>query len=73
MASSRKNAPKLNRPPTIDRGPASRAGDAARPRPIMPSQRAVAEAAYFLWQRRGGDQLTNWLEAEAKLKQSTKN
>lgn len=36
------------------------------------SQRAVAEAAYFLWLQRGGDQLSNWLEAEAKLRKTLK-
>jgi hypothetical protein len=53
--------------------PSRPTADAARPRPTMPSQRAVAEAAYFLWQKRGGDQFANWLEAEAKLKHGTKN
>lgn len=36
------------------------------------SERSIAEAAYFLWQQRGGDQLANWLEAEAKLRKTLK-
>jgi hypothetical protein len=32
------------------------------------STQAVAEAAYFLWLQRGGNQVVNWLEAEAALR-----
>ncbi len=31
------------------------------------SRAAVAEAAYFLWLQRGGNETVNWLEAEAML------
>jgi hypothetical protein len=31
------------------------------------SQETIARAAYFLWLERGGDDVTNWLEAEATL------
>jgi hypothetical protein len=31
------------------------------------SRDAVAEAAYFLWLERGGNETVNWLEAEAAL------
>jgi hypothetical protein len=31
---------------------------------------AIAEAAYFLWQQRGGNELVNWVEAEAMLKKN---
>ena len=31
------------------------------------SRQAIAEAAYFLWVQRGGNALTNWLDAEAML------
>ena len=34
------------------------------------TRQAIAEAAYFLWQQRGGNELVNWLEAEAMLKQN---
>lgn len=37
-------------------------------RPASPSREAIAEAAYFLWLQRGGDDVNNWLEAEAKLR-----
>jgi hypothetical protein len=32
------------------------------------TRQAIAEAAYFLWQQRGGDEVVNWLEAEATLR-----
>lgn len=32
------------------------------------TQQAIAEAAYFLWQQRGGNEVVNWLEAEATLR-----
>ena len=31
------------------------------------SRQAVAEAAYYLWLERGGNETVNWLEAEAML------
>lgn len=31
------------------------------------SRQQVAEAAYFLWLQRGGNDLVNWLDAEAIL------
>lgn len=31
------------------------------------SRQAVAEAAYYLWLQRGGNETVNWLEAEAML------
>jgi hypothetical protein len=34
----------------------------------QPTREAIAEAAYFLWLRRGGNELVNWLEAEASLR-----
>ena len=34
------------------------------------TQQAIAEAAYFLWMRRGGDHMANWLEAEASLRRT---
>jgi hypothetical protein len=33
-----------------------------------PTQQAIAEAAYFLWRERGGSEVVNWLEAEARLR-----
>lgn len=33
---------------------------------------AIAEAAYFLWKKRGGSELVNWLEAEASLRSASK-
>jgi hypothetical protein len=62
---------------TINARPSSHnGGDGARstapvqikPAPPEISQTAIAQEAYFLWQKRGGDAMTNWLEAEAKLK-----
>jgi hypothetical protein len=32
---------------------------------------AVAEAAYFLWQQRGGNEVVNWLEADSMLRRQT--
>lgn len=40
----------------------------AKPRFAPPSPQAIAEAAYFLWLQRGGNDLDNWLEAEATLR-----
>lgn len=37
-------------------------------KPTEITEQAVAEAAYFLWQQRGGDEIGNWLEAEAMLR-----
>ena len=34
------------------------------------TQQAIAEAAYFLWQQRGGNEVVNWLEAESMLRQN---
>lgn len=34
----------------------------------QPTREAIAEAAYFLWLRRGGNETVNWLEAEATLR-----
>jgi len=36
----------------------------------QPPREAVAQAAYFLWMERGGDETTNWLEAEAALRRA---
>jgi hypothetical protein len=38
----------------------------------QPTREAIAEAAYFLWLRRGGDGVANWLEAEALLRNKPK-
>ncbi len=32
---------------------------------------AVAEAAYCLWLQRGGEQVSNWIEAERLLREKT--
>lgn len=32
------------------------------------TSQAVSEAAYYLWLRRGGNDVVNWLEAEAMLR-----
>jgi hypothetical protein len=36
--------------------------------PAQPTREAIAEAAYFLWLKRGGSDTRNWLEAEASLR-----
>ena len=33
----------------------------------QPTREQIAEAAYFLWLKRGGDEVLNWIEAEALL------
>ena len=33
-----------------------------------PTAQAIAEAAYFLWLQRGGNETVNWLEAERMLR-----
>ena len=33
-----------------------------------PTLAQIAEAAYFLWKERGGNETVNWLEAERQLK-----
>ena len=42
----------------------------AKPTRIEISQQAIAEAAYYLWLQRGGDEISNWLEAERQLRQT---
>src|SRR5205814_8126781 len=32
------------------------------------TRQAIAEAAYYLWLQRGGSEVSNWLDAENKLK-----
>jgi hypothetical protein len=41
-------------------------------KPGEPTPQAIAEAAYFLWQKRGGNETVNWLEAEATLRRTRK-
>lgn len=64
------------------RTPAPRVQIAAAPRPnsqparerlelkpaAEPSRDQIAREAYFLWLRRGGNEVVNWLEAESQLK-----
>lgn len=40
----------------------------AKPMPHVVTTQAIAQAAYFLWLERGGNEIVNWLEAEAMLK-----
>lgn len=40
----------------------------AKPTRVEITQQTVAEAAYYLWLRRGGDEISNWLEAERQLR-----
>jgi len=44
----------------------------AKPNQKEISAQAIAEAAYFLWMKRGGSELANWLEAEATLRSASK-
>jgi hypothetical protein len=44
----------------------------AKPTPREITTQQVAEAAYFLWLRRGGNETVNWLEAENLLKSGRK-
>jgi hypothetical protein len=39
-----------------------------KPAPPVVTPQAIAEAAYYLWLERGGNEVVNWLEAEATLK-----
>jgi hypothetical protein len=43
-------------------------GDHSKKSPPIITRQAIAEAAYFLWKSRGGNDVVNWLEAEAALK-----
>ena len=40
----------------------------AKPTRSEITRQAIAEAAYYLWLRQGGDEVSNWLEAERQLK-----
>jgi len=42
----------------------------AKPAPVTPE--AIAQAAYFLWLERGGNEVMNWLEAERRLASSNR-
>ena len=44
----------------------------AKPTPREITTQQVAEAAYFLWLSRGGNETVNWLEAENMLKSGRK-
>ena len=61
-ASSWPNA-KVEAKPSVSTSPA--AGS-------QPTREAIAEAAYFLWLKRGGSEVLNWLEAEAALRAKTR-
>jgi hypothetical protein len=43
----------------------------AKPTRTEITRQAVAEAAYYLWLRQGGDDVSNWLEAERQLSART--
>jgi hypothetical protein len=63
---ARSNGPRANtdapRPPTRS------AAVELKPNPHEISNATIAEAAYYLWKARGGNEMDNWLEAEAMLK-----
>jgi hypothetical protein len=56
-------APSATRVSTMEAKPANKQG--------VDSHR-IAEAAYFLWLKRGGNEVVNWLEAEASLRNGVK-
>ena len=59
-------APVKSSTPTINAGkPGAKAE--LKPNQGNISRHAIAEAAYFLWLQRGGNETVNWLEAEAML------
>lgn len=80
MAQTRKNTSAKSRRKTATPAPKKKSSRAAtsasavrttmeaKPTPVEISQAAIAEAAYYLWLERGGDHLSNWLEAERRLK-----
>jgi hypothetical protein len=41
----------------------------AKPTRVEVTHQAIAEAAYYLWLREGGDASLNWLKAEQSLRQ----
>jgi hypothetical protein len=52
---------------------ASKAAAGAAPLPAFTiSHEAIAQAAYFRWQRFGGDEATNWRLAEQELRDEAK-
>jgi hypothetical protein len=57
-ATTAKNAPVTTRSST----------STVEAKPAEVSRQAVAEAAYYLWLQRGGNETVNWLEAEAALR-----
>lgn len=48
------------------------AAGAAPLRSVTISQEAIAQAAYFRWQRFGGDEASNWTLAEQELRDEAK-
>lgn len=61
----------ITRKPTQTAPVRSTRGSTLEAKPMTNHQtitaQAIAEAAYFLWLRRGGNEVVNWLEAEAML------
>jgi hypothetical protein len=42
--------------------------EAATAEPDRPIEQRIAERAYAIWQSRGGDERSNWLEAERQIR-----
>ena len=64
-----------NGPSTVSTAPRPATHSSAvelKPKTREITNAAIAEAAYFLWQQRGGNEIDNWLDAEATLKANLK-
>jgi hypothetical protein len=48
--------------------PAGKRTQVVESKSVEVTSQQIAEAAYFLWRQRGGNETVNWLEAERMLK-----
>lgn len=55
--------------PASGQAPTAQSTIESKPAPIAITQEAIAQAAYFRWQRCGGDPQTNWDAAERELRE----
>ena len=64
-------APKSSAPAAPHRAPTSSTFSSSSTferKPTEITRQQIAETAYFLWQKNGGNEVANWLEAERILK-----
>jgi len=71
MAHSRNNGRGKAAAPSQTKPAGTRSSQVFESKTVDVTPQQIAEAAYYLWRQRGGNEMVNWLEAERLLK--TKN